>query len=108
MTAWPELHIADWRDTYATLQLYTQIIGKIRLALTPKLNQWWNVTLHVTPRGLTTGAMPYGDRTLSIDFDFVEHRVVVLDSGGDVRTVPLAATPVCIFHDALFAELSAI
>jgi hypothetical protein len=108
MTPWPELHIADWRDTYATLQLYTQIIGKIRLALTPKLNQWWNVTLHVTPRGLSTGAMPYGDRTLAIDLDFLEHRVVIVDSEGQVRSLPLAASPVCTFHDALFAELAAI
>ncbi len=108
MTAWPELHIADWRDTYATLQLYTQIIGKIRLALTPKMNQWWNVTLHVTPRGLTTGAMPSGERTLSIDLDFIDHRVVIADSAGQVRALPLAASPVCTFHDALFAELAAI
>ena len=76
---WPELRVAEWRETYATLLLYTQIVGKIRLALTPKLNQWWNVTLHVTARGLTTGPMPYGGGLLSIDFDFVEHRL--LDSG---------------------------
>jgi hypothetical protein len=107
-TPWPELRIADWRDTYATLQLYAQIVGKIRLALTPKTNQWWNVTFYVTPRGLTTGAMPYGERTLSIDFDFVDHRVVVVDSDGDVRHLPLAASPVCVFHDALFAELATI
>jgi hypothetical protein len=108
MTPWPELRIADWRDTYATLQLYVQIVGKIRLALTPKTNQWWNVALQVTPRGLTTGAMPYGERTLSIDFDFLEHRVVIVDSDGHVRHLPLAASPVCVFHDALFAELAAI
>jgi hypothetical protein len=108
MTPWPELHIADWRDTYATLQLYAQIVGKVRLALTPKMNQWWNVTLYVTPRGLTTAAMPYGDRTLSVDFDFIEHRVVILDSDGHVRVLPLAPSPVCAFHDAFFAELAAI
>jgi hypothetical protein len=108
MTPWPELHIADWRDTYATLQLYTQIVGKIRLALTPKMNQWWNVTLHVTPRGLTTGTMPYGERSLSIDFDFLDHQVVIVDSDGHVRRLPLAPSPVCTFHEALFAELAAI
>ncbi|HEY4015219.1 MAG TPA: DUF5996 family protein [Polyangiaceae bacterium] len=108
MTPWPELRIADWRDTYATLQLYSQIVGKIRLALTPKMNQWWNVPLYVTTRGLTTSPMPYGDRTLSIDFDFLEHRVVIEDSDGHIRTLPLAAAPVCAFHDALFAELAAI
>jgi hypothetical protein len=108
MTPWPELHIADSRETYATLQLYVQIVGKIRLTLTPKMNQWWNVTLHVTPRGLTTNAMPYGERTLSIDFDFIDHRVVIQDSDGNVRSLGLAANPVCVFHDALFAELAAI
>lgn len=108
MTPWPELRIADWRDTYATLQLYTQIVGKVRLALTPKMNQWWNVTLYVTPRGLTTGTMPFGERSLSIDFDFVDHRVVILDSDGRRRSVPLAPAPVCDFHDALFGELAAI
>jgi hypothetical protein len=108
MTPWPELRLVDWRDTYATLQLYTQIVGKIRLALAPKMNQWWNVTLYVTPRGLTTGSMPYGERNLSIDFDFLDHRVVIVDSEGHVRGLPLAASPVCTFHDALFAELAAI
>ena len=65
-----------WRDTYATLHLYTQIVGKIRLALTPKMNEWWNVPLYVTTRGLTTSPMPVSaDRTLSIDFDFIDHRL---------------------------------
>ena len=108
MIPWPELRIAYWRDTYATLLLYVQIVGKVRLALTPKMNEWWNVTLYVTPRGLTTSTMPYGDRTLSIDFDFIEHRVVIQDSDGHVRLLPLAAAPVCEFHDALFRELAAI
>jgi hypothetical protein len=108
MTPWPELRIADWRDTYATVQLYAQIVGKIRLALTPKMNEWWNVPLYVTTRGLTTSPMPYGDRTLSIDFDFLEHRLLIQDSDGHVRTLPLAAAPVSVFHDALFAELAAI
>jgi hypothetical protein len=108
MLPWPELRIAAWRDTYATLQLYAQIVGKIRLALTPKTNQWWNVTLYVTTRGLTTSPMPYGDRTLSIDFDFMDHRVVIMDSDGHVRVLPLAPSPVAAFHDALFAELAAI
>jgi hypothetical protein len=108
MTHFPELRIADWRDTYATLQLYTQIVGKIRLALTPKMNEWWNVTLYLTPRGLTTSAMPFGERTLSIDFDFIDHLVIIRDSDGNVRPLPLTPTPVCDFHDALFAALAAI
>jgi hypothetical protein len=108
MISWPELHIADWRDTYITLQLYTQIVGKIRLALTPKLNQWWNVALYVTPRGLTTSTMPYRERTLSIDLDFVDHRVAIVDRVGHVRSLPLAPSPVCAFHNALFGDLGAM
>jgi hypothetical protein len=108
MVPWPELRIATWRDTYSTLQLYAQIVGKIRLALTPKMNQWWNVPLYVTTRGLTTSPMPYGHRTLSIDFDFIDHRLIIEDSDGHIRFLPLAPRPVCTFHDALFAELAAI
>jgi hypothetical protein len=108
MTAWPELRIAEWRDSYATLQLYSQIVGKVRMALVPKMNQWWHVTLYVTPRGLTTGTMPYGERTLSIDFDLLDHQIVILDSDGHARRMPLRPVPVCDFHDALFAELAAI
>jgi Family of unknown function (DUF5996) len=90
------------------LHLYTQIIGKIRLALTPKINQWWNVTLYVTTRGLTTSPMPYGDRSLSIDFDFVDHMLRIQDSQGHSRTIALVARPVCDFYAAVFAELAAI
>ena len=108
MNPWPELPIAEWRDTYATLLLYTQIVGKIRLALTPKMNQWWNVPLYVTTYGLTTSAMPYRERTLSIDFDFIEHRLTIHDSDGHLRTMPLFARPVSAFYEALFGELAAI
>src|SRR5206468_8424604 len=105
---WPELPIAAWRDTLATLLLYGQIVGKIRLALTPKTNEWWNVPLYVTTSGLTTSPMPYGDRTLAIDFDFLEHHVRISDSDGRRRALPLVARPVCDFYVALFAELAAI
>src|SRR5688572_26676197 len=108
MQPWPELPIGAWRDTYATLQLCTQIVGKIRLVLTPKMNQWWNVPLYVTTRGLTTSPMPYLDRTLSIDFDFVGHQLRIDDSDGRSRTLPLVPRPVCDFYEALFAELAAI
>jgi hypothetical protein len=108
MDTWPKLPLAGWRDTYATLLLYSQIVGKIRLALTPKVNQWWNVPLYLTARGLTTSPMPYRDRTLSIDFDFIDHELKILDSRGNVRTLPLEARKVCDFYDALFAELAAI
>jgi hypothetical protein len=110
MTNWPELSIAGWQATYATLFLYTQIVGKIRLALTPKLNEWWNVPLYVTTRGLTTSPMPVGlgERTLSIDFDFIDHKVELRDSLGRSRAIELRPQPVCEFHAALFAELAAL
>src|SRR5437763_15817651 len=101
-SSWPELPVAAWRDTYATLLLYTQIVGKIRMALTPKLNQWWNVPLYVTTRGLTTSPMPYGARTLSIDFDFIDHQLLVRDSDGHTRTLPLEPRSVGEVYGALF------
>ena len=70
---WPELPYAAWKDTYATLHLWMQIVGKIRLAQTPWLNHSWHVTLYVSPRGLTTSAIPYGRRTFELEFDFLEH-----------------------------------
>ena len=106
--SWPELRVAAWRDTYATLLLYSQVVGKIRLALAPKMNQWWNVTLYVTARGLTTSPMPYGDRLLSIDFDFIDHRVIIQASDGALRVVPLEAKPVCFFYADVMAALAAI
>src|SRR6185436_6922586 len=105
---WPELRVADWRDTYATLLLYTQIIGKIRLALAPKTNQWWNVTLYVYARGLTTSPMPYGDRLISISLDLIDHRVIIEDSDGNVRSMALAPRAVCIFYGELMSLLAGI
>ena len=108
MSEWPELPIGAWRDTYQTLHLYTQVVGKIRLALTPRVNEWWNVPLYVTARGLTTSPMPYRGRTFSIDFDFIDHRLLIQDSDGHVRTVPLVAQCVRDFYSAVFEELTAI
>jgi hypothetical protein len=108
MDTWPELSIVASRDTHATLLLYTQVVGKIRLALTPKMNEWWNVPLYVTTRGLTTSPMPYRDRTLSIDFDFIDHQVLIRDSDGHTRALPLVPRSVGDFYRALFAELAAI
>lgn len=107
MNPWPELRIAEWRDTYATLQLYSQIVGKIRLALTPKMNEWWNVPLYVTTRGLTTSPMPFEDRLISIDFDFIDHRLLIEDTDGHVRSISLVPRTVCDFYEALHAELRA-
>ena len=81
-SSWPELSIAAWKDTCATLHMWTQIVGKIRTAQMPWTNHSWHVTLYVTPRGLTTLAIPYGQRTFQIDFDFVDHRLLLTSSDG--------------------------
>ncbi|MGE5697854.1 MAG: DUF5996 family protein [Candidatus Sericytochromatia bacterium] len=92
--AWPELPVAQWADTRDTLQLMTQVIGKVRLANAPLMNHWWNVVLYVSARGLSTGLIPHADKGFSIDFDFIDHQLVVCTTGGDRRTVPLGPGPI--------------
>ena len=92
--AWPDLPYAAWRDTCETLQLWTQIVGKIRLVRTPWLNHSWHVALYVTPRGLTTSPIPDGERTFQIDFDFVDHALRISTSDGKQQTLPLVAQSV--------------
>lgn len=103
--AWPALPLADWRDTYATLHMITQMVGKIRLACSPLMNEWWNVPLYVTTRGLGTTPIPYGDRTFEIDLDFVDHELVVRTSEGKTRALPLLSRPVADVYGELFAVL---
>ena len=74
---WPELPLEEWKDTCATLHMWTQIVGKVRLAQTPLVNHWWNVPLYVSPRGLTTFAMPYKQIFFEMEFDFLDHRLVI-------------------------------
>jgi hypothetical protein len=95
---WPDLPYDAWKDTAATLQLWTQIAGKIRLALTPWLNHSWHVALYVTARGLTTGPMPADDRMLQIDFDFIDHVLWLRSSDGQFRQIMLKPTPVAEFY----------
>ena len=102
---WPALPQDAWSDTCATLQLWMQIVGKIRLGLTPPINHTWNVTLHPTIRGLTTSLMPWGSALLQIDFDFVEHMLVLEVSLRGRRTIPLRATTVAEFYRQLMAAL---
>ncbi len=78
----PPLPLEAWEDTKKTLHRFAQIVGKIRLATHPHQNHWWNATLYVTPRGLTTGPMPHGDVSFSIDFDFVDHQLIIRTSAG--------------------------
>lgn len=105
---WPALPLQDWKDTYATLHMWTQIVGKIRLGQTPLLNHWWNVTLYVTSRGLTTSAMPYDDRIFEIDFDFMDHNLLIRSSDGGSKTVRLYPRSVADFYRETLAALQSL
>jgi hypothetical protein len=105
---WPSLPFAAWAETYATLHLWTQIVGKVRLVQTPWTNHSWHVTLYVTGRGLTTSPIPYGARTFQIDFDFIDHEVVVSSSDGRTARIRLRAEPVSAFYRALMGQMAAL
>src|SRR5256884_8506722 len=94
---WPELNYAEWKDTLATLHMWTQIVGKIRLALTPWTNHSWHVTLYLTSRGLTTSPIPHGTSTFEIRFDFIDHELRILKSDGAARVLKLRPRPVAKF-----------
>jgi hypothetical protein len=103
---WPELPTAAWRETYATLHLWTQIVGKIRLVRSPWLNHSWHVALYVTARGLTTSPIPDGVRTFQIDFDLIDHHLRISTSDGATRQFALAGQSVASFYAAVMAELA--
>src|SRR5579864_3852813 len=104
--AWLALPLNEWQDTYHTLHMWTQIVGKVRKTLTPLINHWWNVTLYVTPRGLTTSAIPYGHGNFEITFDFLEHKVRVLASDGGRKEIALAPKPVALFYREMMDALA--
>jgi len=104
--AWPALPLEEWRDTYETLHRWTQIVGKIRTAQTPWTNHSWHVTLYPTPRGLTTTAIPHGERTFQIDFDLTEHRLVVEVSDGARRALELRPESVADFYARVLPTLA--
>ncbi len=104
--AWPELPTAAWRDTYATLHLWTQVIGKVRLVRSPWLNHSWHVALYVSARGLTTSPIPDGIRTFQIDFDFIDHVLRITTSDGAQRQFALAGHSVASFYAAVMAALA--
>jgi hypothetical protein len=106
MTPWPSLPLENWRDSYATLHLWTQIVGKVRLARSPWINHSWHVTLYVTARGLTTSPIPYGTRTFQIDFDFIGHRLSILSSDGGGAGFALEPQSVAIFYRRLKEEMA--
>jgi len=102
---WPELPWRDWEPTISTLHRWVQIIGKVRMALAPPLNHWWHITLYVSARGLTTGAIPYADRSFQVDLDFIGHQLKVTDSDGGAFKLPLGPMSVATFYRAFMAGL---
>jgi len=104
-TEWPGLPLEAWSDTYATLHLWTQIVGKVRLAQSPWTNHCWHVTLYVTARGLTTSPIPYGAKIFQIDFDFIDHHLVIYSSDGDSTSMPLQPQSVAAFYRGLMQKL---
>jgi hypothetical protein len=105
---WPDLPYASWRETAATLQLWTQIVGKVRLALTPWVNHGWHVPLYITARGLGTSPIPAGSEILEIEFDFIDHRLIARTSRGEERTLPLTPQTVADFVRAVIDLLSSM
>lgn len=104
--AWPSLRVADWTQTRDTLHMWAQIVGKIRMAHTPLVNHWWQVTLYVSPRGLTTSAIPYGSGAFDIEFDFIDHQLLIRSSGGATRAVALRPMPVADFYAQTMGALA--
>jgi hypothetical protein len=105
---WPALPLAEWKDTYATLHMWTQIVGKIRLALSPPINHFWGTTFYVTARGLTTSAMPYHKGTVEINFDFIAHTLEIETSLGETRSFRLVPRTVAEFYFELMSALHSL
>ncbi|TKJ33104.1 DUF5996 family protein [Blastococcus sp. CCUG 61487] len=103
---WPRLRLADWVETRDTLHLWTQVVGKIPLTHTPLVNHWWNVTLYVSPRGLTTSSIPYRDGAFDLEFDFVDHQLRIRSSDGGSGAVALEPKPVADFYAQTVAALT--
>src|SRR5207237_9574568 len=105
---WPEFLLSSCQDTYATLHRWTQIVGHILMALTPLINHWWNVTLYVSARGLTTSPIPYQGRSFEIRFDFIDHEVIVETTDGETKHMHLVARPVADFYRELLGILASL
>jgi hypothetical protein len=105
---WPPLPYDEWKDTYATLHMWTQIVGKVALAQAPPLNHSWSIALLVTPRGLVTRTLPHGDRTFTMEFDFIDHQLVIRTSEGGVGSVALAPRSVASFYAEVMATLKSM
>ena len=105
---WPSLPYTEWKDTYETLHMWTQIVGKIALAQAPPLNHSWGVALLVTPRGLVTHTLPHGHRSFTMEFDFIDHQLVIRTSDGDVKSVALAPRTVADFYADVMKTMAAM
>ena len=106
--AWPALPLSEWADTYATLHRYSQVVGKVRLALSPRVNHWWEVPLYVSGRGLTTSPIPYEKGIFEIQFDFIDHKLDVMTNGGETRSLPLVPRTVADFYAEFMKMLGAL
>jgi len=106
--SWPALPLLEWQDTYRTLHMWTQIAGKIRMALSPPMNHWWHVTLYVNSRGLTTGPIPYAPGVFEIEFDFQKHALHISTSEGPGASRPLRAESVAKFYGGIFEALASL
>ena len=107
-TLWPALPLPEWKDTYETLHRWMQIVGKIRLTLSPPMNHWWNTTLYVTPSGLTTSSMTYKGQYLQIDFDFTEHILIIRTTKGSPKTIALQPRSVADFYHEVMRNLESL
>ena len=103
---WPRLAYAEWKETLHAVHMWTQVVGKIRLALTPLMNHWWNSTLFVTPRGLMTSLIPTGNDAFQIDFDFISHELIIVTSRGGRCAIPLLPMSVASFYHHVLESLA--
>jgi hypothetical protein len=103
--SWPSLFLEEWQDTLATLHMWAQIVGKIRLKQTPLINHWWNAALYVSARGLTTSPIPHQDRIFEIEFDFIDHKLRIDCSDGSLTTLALRPQSVAEFYREVMATL---
>ena len=106
--AWPELPLDAWQDTCATLHMWTQVVGKVRLALSPRVNHWWEVPLYVNARGLTTSAIPYGNEIFEIQFDFIDHKLTIQTSWNSSKNLALRLQTVAGFSAEFMAALKSL
>lgn len=108
VSSWPALPLLEWKETYDTLHMWTQVVGKIRLALTPRANHWWNTALYVSPRGLTTSTMYHKGRLLQIDFDFVDHKLLIETTDVPPKAIDLRSRTVADFYQETMAALNSL